>query len=73
MKKLKFDDSIMVIVGVEVQVSSRSDLLVRDIVHLRNSIRSGEINLGLIVVPSESMQIFLPDRTPSIRDAVRYI
>ncbi|HIE32989.1 MAG TPA: hypothetical protein EYP81_02935 [Thermodesulfobacteriaceae bacterium] len=73
MKKLKFNETIVVIVGVEVQVSARSDLLIRDIVHLRNHIRKGKINLGVIIVPSERMQKFLPDRTPSIKDAIRYI
>ncbi len=27
----------------------------------------------MIVVPDDEMQVFLPDRTPSYRDAVRYI
>jgi len=72
-KRLKFNETIVVVVGVEVQVSARSDLLIRDIVHLRNHIRKGKINLGVIIVPSEKMQKFLPDRTPSIKDAIRYI
>jgi hypothetical protein len=59
--------------GVEIQVSARSDLLIRDVVHLRNSIQLGAIDLGVIVVPSDKMQYFLPDRTPSYRDAIRYI
>jgi hypothetical protein len=60
-------------VGVEIQVSARSDLLIRDVVHLRNSLQNAEIDVGVIVVPSNRMQKFLPDRTPSFRDAVRYI
>lgn len=72
-KKLRYNQTFLVRMGVELQVSARSDLLVRDIVHLRNSIDQGEIEVGVIVVPSMKLQAFLPDRTPSIRDAKRYI
>jgi hypothetical protein len=59
--------------GVEIQVSARSDMLIRDIVHLRNSLQQGEIDIGVIVVPSDRLQSFLTDRTPSLKDAVRYV
>jgi len=59
--------------GVEVQVSARSDLLIRDIVHLRNDIQSGKIDVGIIVVPDDRLEYFLPDRTPSFRAAVKYV
>ena len=72
-KRFKYNATIAVSMGVEVQVSARSDLLIRDIVHLRNSIQNGTIDTGVIVVPSDLMQHFIPDRTPSFRDAVRYI
>lgn len=72
-KGVRFDQSVSVSLGVEVQVSSRSDLLIRDIVHLRNSLQEGSIDIGVIIVPSDLMQRFLTDRTPSYRDAVRYI
>ena len=72
-KKLRYNQTYLVRMGVELQVSARSDLLVRDIVHLRNSIDQGEIEVGVIVVPSLKLQHYLPDRTPSIRDAKRYI
>lgn len=72
-KRLKYNESISVSLGVEVQVSARSDLLVRDIVHIRNSIQEGEIDVGLIIVPSDRLQVYLPDRTPSLTDAIRYI
>lgn len=72
-KTLTYNSTVKVSLGVEIQVSARSDLLVRDIVHLRNSLQSGEIDLGVIVVPSDRLQEFLPDRTPSFRDAIRYI
>jgi len=72
-KRLLYNKSIVARIGVEVQVSARSDMLIRDIVHLRNSLQSGEIDVGVIVVPDNRMQVFLPDRTPSFRDAIRYV
>ena len=72
-KRTRYNETILSRIGVEVQVSARSDLLIRDIVHLRNSLQSAEIDVGVIVVPDELLQSFLPDRTPSYRDAIRYI
>lgn len=72
-KRIRYNNSIISRIGVEIQVSARSDLLIRDIVHLRNSLQKGEIDVGVIVVPDDRMQRFLPDRTPSYRDAIRYI
>lgn len=72
-KRIRYNQTFMARLGVEVQVSARSDLLIRDIVHLRNSLQESEIDVGVIVVPSDRFQTFLPDRTPSLRDAVRYI
>jgi hypothetical protein len=72
-KRIRYNNSIISTIGVEVQVSARSDLLIRDIVHLRNSLQEGEIDVGVIVVPDDRLQLFLPDRTPSFKDAVRYI
>lgn len=72
-KRLRYNNSIISRIGVEIQVSARSDLLIRDVVHLRNSLQAGEIDVGVIVVPDDRLQIFLPDRTPSFKDAVRYI
>lgn len=65
-KKIRYNRTFLAHIGVEVQVSARSDLLIRDIVHLRNSIQKGEIEIGLIVVPSDKLQTYLPDRTPSL-------
>ena len=73
MKEIRYGDSFISRLGVEVQVSARSDLLIRDIVHLRNSLQEGEMDVGLIVVPDDQLQRFLPDRTPCFTDAVRYI
>jgi hypothetical protein len=47
--------------------------LIRDVVHLRNSLQQAEIDVGVIVVPDDRMQKFLTDRTPSFSDAIRYI
>lgn len=72
-KKLRYNATILVRLGVEVQVSARSDLLIRDVVHLRNSLQEGVIDIGVIIVPSDHLAYFLTDRTPSFRDAVRLI
>lgn len=72
-KQLRVNTTFIAKLGVEIQVSARSDLLIRDIVHLRNSLQEGSIDVGVIVVPDDRMQRFLPDRTPAFRDAVRYI
>jgi len=72
-KKVRYNSTFIARIGVEVQVSARSDLLIRDIVHLRNSLQKGQIDVGVIVVPDDRFQTFLTDRTPSFRDAVRYI
>lgn len=31
------------------------------------------IDIGVIIVPSDRTQTFLTDRTPSLRDAIRYV
>jgi len=59
--------------GVEIQVSARSDLVVRDVIHLRNELESGMIDVGVIVVPSDRMAVFLTDRCPNLREAKRAI
>ena len=72
-KRVRFNQTFLAGLGVEIQVSARSDLLIRDVVHLRNSLQQAEIDVGVIVVPSDRMQRFLTDRTPSFSDAIRYI
>ncbi len=72
-KRLRYNQTLMVRMGVEIQVSARSDMLIRDVVHLRNSLQQGEIDIGIIVVPSVRLQGFLTDRTPSLKDALRYV
>src|SRR5580765_5951491 len=44
-----------VCVGVEVQVSSRGDLLAVDILHLRKALVTGLIDVGIIVVPTDRL------------------
>lgn len=59
-------------VGVEVQVSARSDLLVVDMIHLANAFRDGRLDIGVLVVPSDRLSRFLTDRGPSVSDAKRH-
>jgi hypothetical protein len=62
-----------VCIGVEVQFSARSDLLVIDIIHLRKAITQGRIDVGVLVVPSDRLGNFLTDRGPSMSDAKRHV
>jgi len=62
-----------VCLGVEVQFSARSDLLVIDIIHLRKAIVKGLIDLGVLVVPSDRLGYFLTDRAPRMSDAKRHV
>jgi hypothetical protein len=59
--------------GVEVQFSARSDLLIIDISHLRKALMEGRIDVGIIVVPSDRLGRFLTDRGPSFSDAKRHV
>jgi hypothetical protein len=71
--KCKVINGTRVCLGVEIQVSARSELLYKDILHLRTRISQGDIDLGIIVVPSDRLQSYLPDRTPSISYAKKVI
>jgi hypothetical protein len=53
-----------VCIGVEIQFSARSDLLIVDIDHLREQITLGTIDVGVVVVPSDRLAVFLTDRAP---------
>ena len=72
-KRIRYNESIVARMGVEVQVSARSDLVVRDLVHLRNKLQEAEIDIGVIIIPDDRMEVFLPDRYPKLTDAIRYI
>lgn len=61
-----------VCVGVEVQVSARSDLLVVDMIHLTAAFRDGRLDVGVVIVPSDKLSRFLTDRGPCISDAKRH-
>jgi hypothetical protein len=63
--KCKVVNGTRVCVGVEIQVSARCELLYKDILHLKNRVVGGDIDLGIIIVPSNRLHSFLPDRTPS--------
>jgi hypothetical protein len=60
-------------IGVEIQVSARSDLIVVDLIHLRKSITNGLIDIGVLVVPSDLLGSFLTDRAPRMSDAKRHV
>jgi hypothetical protein len=60
-------------IGVEVQVSGRSDMLAVDVLHLNDELIAGRIDIGLIIVPDDRLSRFLTDRTPNLRTAVRHV
>ena len=60
-------------VGVEVQVSGRSDLLAVDVLHLKSELDAGELDAGIIIVPDDTLSRFLTDRTPNLRTAIRHL
>jgi hypothetical protein len=62
-----------VCLGVEVQMSARSDLLVMDIYHLRTGMIEGRIDVGVLAVPSDALGVFLTDRAPCLSDAKRHV
>jgi hypothetical protein len=71
--KCIFHNGAEVCVGVELQVSSRSDLLTNDLTHLTRAIEQGDIDAGIIVVPSDTTAYFLTDRVPRFRDALDHV
>ncbi len=70
-RKCKVVNGTQVCVGVEVQVSARSDLVFRDIVHFRNQISAGHIDVGVEILPSAALSYFLTDRAPAMSDGER--
>ena len=58
------------VVGVEIQVSGRSMLVSRDYDHFKGTLRSGEIDLGILVVPDMDLSRYLTDRTPNLNQAL---
>jgi hypothetical protein len=72
-KRIRYNHSIVARLGVEIQVSGRSDLLARDIIHIRNSLQDSQIDVGVIVVPSDEFEYFLTDRVANFSYALRYV
>jgi hypothetical protein len=60
-------------VGVEIQVSGRSDLLSVDLIHLRTELLQGKIDLAVLVVPSDRLGGFLTDRVAKYSEAQRHM
>jgi hypothetical protein len=71
--KCQIVNGTKVCIGVEIQFSARSDLLVIDLIHLRKAITNGHIDVGILVVPSNALAIFLTDRGPKMADAKRHV
>jgi hypothetical protein len=71
--KCKIINGTRVCLGVEIQFSGRSDLLIVDVTHLRDEITAGAIDVGVMVVPSDRLGKFLTDRGPKFSDAIRAI
>ena len=72
-KRLRYNQTIVSRIGVEIQVSGRSDLLARDIIHIRNNLQDSRIDAGVIVVPSDEFEYWLTDRVANFSYAVRYV
>lgn len=62
-----------VCLGVEIQFSARSDLLIVDVAHLREEITAGSIDVGVVVAPSDRLASFLTDRVARYSDALRAV
>ncbi|MGH7636250.1 MAG: hypothetical protein ACREOK_01260 [Gemmatimonadaceae bacterium] len=62
-----------VCLGIEIQVSARSDMLVIDIQHLREALTEGKIDAAVLVVPSDTLGSYLTDRAPCLKDAKRHM
>ena len=72
-KRFRYNQTIVSRIGVEIQVSGRSDLLARDIVHIRNNLQDSHIDAGVIVVPSDEFHRYLTDRVANFTYARKYI
>ena len=60
-------------IGVELQVSGRSDLISVDLIHLRTQLLQGAIDLAVLVVPSDALGYCLTDRVAKLSEATRHI
>lgn len=60
-------------IGVELQVSGRSDLISVDLIHLRQLLLQGRIDLAVLVVPNDRLGNYLTDRVAKESEAMRHI
>lgn len=60
-------------VGVEIQMSARSDLIVIDVYHLLDALQKGTIDIAILVVPDDELGKYLTDRGPKVSVAKRHI
>lgn len=60
-------------IGVEVQVSGRSDVMSVDLIHLRSELLQGQIDVAVLIVPSDRLGYFLTDRVAKLSEAKRHI
>lgn len=72
-KKCHVANGTRVCLGVEIQFSARSDLLIVDVVHLRDEIIAGRIDVGVIVAPADETALFLTDRVARFTDAKKAV
>ena len=66
-------DGIRVGLGVEIQVSARSDMVAVDLLHLKQDLHAGEIDAGILVVPSNQLAHYLVSRAPNVTDSLRIL
>ncbi len=71
--KCRTINGTLLCVGVEIQFSGRSDLLIVDVAHLRDQVQGGKIDIGILAVPSDRLGPFLTDRGPRYADAVKAV
>ncbi|WP_119421361.1 hypothetical protein [Desertibaculum subflavum] len=71
-KCIKHNDA-EICMGVELQISARSDLLTNDLTHLMKAIEDAEIDVGVIVVPCDATARFLTDRCPRYSYALDHV
>lgn len=69
--KTRCVEDITVCLGVEIEVSGRSDLVAVDLLHFQRALRAGEIDVGVLVVPSASLSHYLVSRAPSLPETQR--
>lgn len=62
-----------VCVGVEVQVSGRSAMLSVDIIHLRDAVATGNLDVCIIVVPDDELARHITDRAPNVAEAKHFV